>query len=126
MNVEFGSRELARTCNSDRARVAAYGKESARLIRLRLGQLHGVVNLAKMREFAAVRLRSGLVAQRAVVFIPAGQEVELVVQGADDSVKLFDEASVTSVVVVDVLLVGLARPGQRSDDSSLERKGSLR
>ncbi|WP_284746001.1 hypothetical protein [Amycolatopsis sp. RTGN1] len=125
MNVWFGSRELARTCGSDRARVSAYGKESARLIRVRLGQLRGVVNLAKMREFAAVRLRSGVIAQRTVVFISAGHKVELVVQGADDSVKLADEATVTSVIVVGVLPVGLKRPGQHSDASSLEYKGSL-
>lgn len=126
MNVWFGSQELAHTCGSDRARVAAYGKESSRLIRVRLGQLCGVVNLAKMREFAAVRLRSGLIAQRAVVFISAGRKVELVVQGVDDSVKLADETTVTSVIVVDVLPVGLECPGRPSDASALEYKGSLR
>ncbi|MEQ0564464.1 hypothetical protein ABJI51_35770 [Amycolatopsis sp. NEAU-NG30] len=126
MNVWFGSQELAHTCNSDCARVAAYGMESARLIWVRLGQLCGVANLAKMREFAAVRLRSGLIAQRAVVFISAGRKFELVVQGADESVKLADETTVTSVIVVDVLPVGLEPPGQHPDASSLESKGSLR
>ncbi|MGW7531830.1 hypothetical protein [Amycolatopsis sp. NPDC054798] len=85
-----------------------------------------MANLAKMREFAAVRLRSGVIAQRAAVFISAGHKFELVVQGADDSVKLADEATVTSVIVVDVLPVGLEHPGRCSDASSLEYKGSLR
>ncbi|MGI6869870.1 hypothetical protein [Amycolatopsis sp. 3B14] len=105
--------------------MAAYGQESADLIRRRLGQLQAVANLAKLREFAALRLRAGANEEGAVMFISAGPAIELVVRSADGSVDLSDEAAINAVVVVDLVPAEPVRSGRRSEASSLEYKGSL-
>ncbi|GAA0256678.1 hypothetical protein GCM10010492_67000 [Saccharothrix mutabilis subsp. mutabilis] len=117
MNVEFRSKELARVCNSDSARLATYGPDGSAVIRRRLGQLLAAVRLADMRTFPGTRIRTALTGGRHTVLLAAGPTLDVLLRPGKDDAPAdlpLDEEWVKSVVIDDIVSITAASKSARS------------
>lgn len=119
MNVEFRSKELARVCNSDSARLAKYGPDGSAVIRRRLGQLLAAARLADMRRFSGTRIRTALAGGHYTVLVAAGSTLDVLLHPDEENAPAdvpLDEESVTGVVIDDIV--------SNASTSSLERSAA--
>lgn len=129
MNVEFRSKELARVCNSDSARLAKYGPDRSSVIRRRLGQLVAAVHLADMRLFPGTRIRTAVTGDQHTVLVAAGTTLDVVLHPGQEGPPVgfpLDEESVAGVVIYDIVSITPTPGPARSTATTLARKGTSR
>jgi hypothetical protein len=125
MNVEFRSKELARVCNSDFARLAKYGPDGSAVIRRRLGQLLAAVRLADMRRFPGTRIRTAITGGQYTVLVAAGSTLDVLLRPGEEDAPVdlpLDDEWVTGVVIDDIVSITSTSSPTRSTATTPARK----
>ena len=94
MEVEFGSRKLQKTCNSEKESNRKWGSQNARKIRQRLAEFAAAETLADMRLHPGARLHELKGKRQGQFAVDIKQPFRLVLEPAHDPVPLNEDGGI--------------------------------